>query len=525
MGSTWSFRALPPEMRAEAIARSKIVRATLQKLRKELMPRADPMDIDVWERDYSDKIVSLIADAQAKNAALVDKTMNLELMANGWHDSPIGVLNPEGFAGYMPDGDPLEMIPRAVAKRVRERLALHEEPTEQQRRLAWEAGGKLLATITQTALIDTQRMAKSVAGLMRPKTLYIRMANVPCCARCAVLAGKRGYWDTPFQRHPGCDCTQIAVPDDFTEGYDGPQFDVQAYWDSLSAKDQDKVFTKSGAAAIRAGADISQVVNSKRGMSDAAQAFTRMGTTQRSKTMQYYYGQSKQAVKGKPRIARLSVPEIIKRTQGDQQRRVEMLYRYGYIRSVRPGVLPAEVRDAVADTARARHQALFEEFSEIVPKIDPALPVEHITKAGRVRFVEKKQLMYVSGGHTAECADEIAAAVKQIRAEHPNAELSAPKSFFPPQNQKQLLEWLANAKDEAQNDPDFLERTNNNGWLLQKRVVDPQGNRQFLEMIIQEQSSKERDSWRYATVFPRYGDNVRRITVEGELVDAPWKGD
>ena len=29
--------------------------------------------------------------------------------------------------------------------------------------------------------------------------------------------GKRGYWDQPFQRHPGCDCTQIAVPEDFAD--------------------------------------------------------------------------------------------------------------------------------------------------------------------------------------------------------------------------------------------------------------------------------------------------------------------
>lgn len=511
-------------MREEAIERSKIVRHTLRKLRIDLMPRASPMDIDVWEREFGDQVVQLIARAQAKNAALVDKTMNLELMANGWQDSPIGMLNPDAFAGYMPDGDPLEIIPRAVAKRVRERLALYEEPTPQEYRQAWEAGGHLLATITQTALIDTQRMAKAVAGLMRPKTLYVRMANPPCCARCAILAGKRGYWDKPFLRHPGCDCTQVAVPDDGSIHFEGPGFDVQAYWDSLSAADQDKVFTKSGAAAIRAGADINQVVNSRIGMSAAGQSFTTMGTTSRSKTMRYYYGRPKGSVKGMPRVQRLSVPEIISRTQGDQQHRVELLYKHGYIRSVRPGVLSEKVRDLVADPARARHQALFEEFSKIAPSIDPTLPVEHITKAGRVRYAAKKQLMYVSGGHAAECADEIASSVKRIRAEHPEAELSAPKSFFPPQKQQQLLEWLTSVKSEVQSDPDFIDRTNVNGWLLQKRVVDPQGNRMLLEMIVQEQPSQDGKSWRYATLFARNGDNVRSITVEGELVDSPWRG-
>lgn len=524
MSMTWSFRALPPEMREEAIERSKIVRHTLRKLRIDLMPRASPMDIDVWEREYGDKVVKLIARAQAKNAALVDKTMNLELMANGWQDSPIGMLNPDGFAGFMPDGDPLEMIPRAVAKRVRERLALYEEPTPQQRRLAWEAGGQLLATITQTALIDTQRMAKSVAGLMRPKTLYVRVANLPCCARCAVLAGKRGYWDEPFRRHPGCDCSQIAVPNDDSIRFEGPGFDVQAYWDSLSAADQDKVFTKSGAAAIRAGADINQVVNSRLGMSAAGSSFTTVGTTSRSKTMRYYYGRPTSSVKGLPRVERLSVPEIIKLTEGDHQRRVELLYQHGYIRSVRPGVLPKKVRDGIADPSRAKRQALFEEFSKITPSIDPTLPVQHITKAGRVRYDAKKQLMYVSGGHMAECADEIATSVKRIRTEHPDAELSAPKSFFPPQKQQKLLDWLTSIKDEVQSDPDFIDRTNDSGWLLQKRVVDPQGNRMLLEMIVQEQPPQAGKTWRYATLFARNGDNVKRITVEGELVDAPWRG-
>ncbi len=445
-------------MREEAIERSKIVRHTLRKLRIDLMPRASPMDIDVWEREFGDQVVQLIARAQAKNAALVDKTMNLELMANGWQDSPIGMLNPDAFAGYMPDGDPLEIIPRAVAKRVRERLALYEEPTPQEYRQAWEAGGHLLATITQTALIDTQRMAKAVAGLMRPKTLYVRMANPPCCARCAILAGKRGYWDKPFLRHPGCDCTQVAVPDDGSIRFEGPGFDVQAYWDSLSAADQDKVFTKSGAAAIRAGADINQVVNSRLGMSAAGQSFTTMGTTSRSKTMRYYYGRPKGAVKGLPRVQRLSVPEIISRTQGDQQHRVELLYKHGYIRSVRPGVLPEKVRDLVADPARARHQALFEEFSKIAPSIDPALPVEHITKAGRVRFSPKRNRIYTSGGHTAQCARDVAAAVQKVRSEHPEARLSAPKSFFPYQSEEQLLSWLEDLRPSLFRDPDSVEK-------------------------------------------------------------------
>lgn len=523
MSTTWSFRALPPEMREEAIERSKIVRHTLRKLRIDLMPRASPMDIDVWEREYGDKVVKLIARAQAKNAALVDKTMNLELMANGWQDSPIGMLNPDGFAGFMPDGDPLEMIPRAVAKRVRERLALYEDPTPQQRRLAWEAGGQLLATITQTALIDTQRMAKSVAGLMRPKTLYVRVANLPCCARCAVLAGKRGYWDERFRRHPGCDCSQIAVPDDDSIRFEGPGFDVQAYWDSLSAADQDKVFTKSGAAAIRAGADINQVVNSRSGMSAAGSSFTTVGTTSRSKTMRYYYGQPTGSVKGRRRVERLSVPEIIKRTEGDHQHRVELLYRYGYIRSVKPGVLPEKVRDAVADTARARHQALFEEFSEIVPKIDPIVPVKHITKYTAPKLTKANRIV-LRGGHTHDCALRSSEDLALLRNANPDAMLKERKTFFPKQDDDKLVEWLIGLQEEAFEDPDHLSRTVASGWRIQKASKDPDGRRILVEYTLGPTKKGSHHALKVNSVYPRNGDNVLSIEINGQQRSAPWKG-
>ncbi|PFG28315.1 hypothetical protein [Corynebacterium renale] len=524
MSITWSFRPLPPEMREEAIARSKIVQQVLRTLHTKVMPRAEPMDIDLWEQTLAQGIVPLITEAQAANAALVDKTMNLELMANGWQDTPIGVLNPQGFAGFTPDGDPLEMIPRAVAKHVRERLALYEEPSVQQRRQAWESGGKLLATIAQTALIDTQRMAKSVAELMRPKTLYVRKANVPCWARCAILAGKRGYWDKPFKRHPGCDCTQIAVPEGTGAPPKTPEFSVQAYWDSLSARDQEKVFGKAGAAAIRSGADINQVVNSRSGMSAAGSAFTTVGTTQRSQTMRYYYGKPTGSVRGMARVPRLSVPEIIRQTQGDARARTALLFQHGYIRSVQPGVLPREVFDLVADPARVRQQALFEEFAEIVPLIDPALPLEHITKAGGARYVPKRGLIYVTGGHTSACSEETVSSVRHLLREFPNARLSSPKSFFPPQPDEQLLRWLEDVSADVLNYPDFLDRTGNDGWLLQKSVVDAVGNRMRLEMIIQANRANEEYSWKKATIFARHGDKVKSITRDGQIVDVPWEG-
>lgn len=311
MSNTWSHRSLPPGVREEAEARSAVIRQTLRYMRGTAMPRGTPMDVDAWLASRADLIAPAMAKAQAQNLGLVDKTMDMTLMATGYQDSPIGLIVPEAFTGYMPDGRELGFIKHAVANRVRERMALGASQAE-----AWKAGSRLLATIVQTGLIDTQRMAKAVAGLARPRTLYVRMANVPCCPRCAILAGKKGYWSKPFLRHPGCDCTQIPLAEGKDVELSGPHFDVDAYFKSLSEADQEKYFTKAGAEALRNGADYIEVVNSMQGMTgvgDDVKPFTSYGAPRNG-------------------WRRLSVPEIIRRANGDEGRMRDLLLQYRYIR-------------------------------------------------------------------------------------------------------------------------------------------------------------------------------------------------
>lgn len=97
------------------------------------------------------------------------------------------------------------------------------------------------------------------------------MLNPPSCSRCTVLAGRFYMWNEGFARHPNCDCLHIpsseSVSGDLVVSPD-------AYFESLTPRQQDKVFTKAGAQAIRDGADISKVVNARRGM-QKAQVFGR----------------------------------------------------------------------------------------------------------------------------------------------------------------------------------------------------------------------------------------------------------
>lgn len=59
-----------------------------------------------------------------------------------------------------------------------------------------------------------------------------------------------------------CDCVHVPAREDTA---DDVRTDPKAYFRSLSVDEQDRVFTKAGAEAIRLGADIGQVVNARRG--------------------------------------------------------------------------------------------------------------------------------------------------------------------------------------------------------------------------------------------------------------------
>lgn len=142
--------------------------------------------------------------------------------------------------------------------------------------------------IVLTQLQDVARAAAALAMAVRPRvTRYVRMLNPPSCSRCAVLAGRVYRFDAGFQRHPRCDCRGIPASED-TAG--DLRTDPSAYFDSLPTArqlsadypdltvrkrqelrlySQEDIFTKAGAEVIRRGADISQVVNARAGMSTA----------------------------------------------------------------------------------------------------------------------------------------------------------------------------------------------------------------------------------------------------------------
>jgi hypothetical protein len=132
---------------------------------------------------------------------------------------------------------------------------------------ALASGQAVLDMIVRTQVADAGRVADQVATTTHPQaTGYVRMLVGRSCSRCAILAGRWYRYNAGFKRHPRCDCVGIpgreSIAGDLTT-------DPKVYFNSLSASDQDRVFTKAGAQSIRLGADIGKVVNARRGMATA----------------------------------------------------------------------------------------------------------------------------------------------------------------------------------------------------------------------------------------------------------------
>lgn len=153
-----------------------------------------------------------------------------------------GAIPASAFAGTATDGRPLESL------------------------FGQATSPESLGLMAITQIQDAARQAASVSIAARPHIGYVRMLNPPSCSRCGVLAGKFYRFNAGFARHPRCDCRHIPSTED-RAGDLTTRPDV--YFDSLSKADQDRIFTGAGAEAIRSGADISQVVNARRGMTTA----------------------------------------------------------------------------------------------------------------------------------------------------------------------------------------------------------------------------------------------------------------
>lgn len=174
--------------------------------------------------------------------------------------------------------------------------------------------------LVASLVADAGRSAAGVFTASRREEYgHIRQLTPPSCQRCAVLAGRWYRWSTGFQRHPNCDC--VMMP--------GPRSAAAYAVDPAEAYRRGQISDLTGAQvkAIEDGADIGQVVNVRRGMTEVNFMGRRLSASTEGTTKR---GLASRRRTGRNLSARLT-PESIYRVADDRADALRMLKLHGYI--------------------------------------------------------------------------------------------------------------------------------------------------------------------------------------------------
>lgn len=273
-----------------------------------------------WIADaWADRVPTVAAAVTAAQRTAAASALVSGALALGQQDTwaaPDGLVDPGAFAGLAADGRDLEKLLNIPARTTRRLIGQGMDAAQ-----ALEAGERQLTMMVLTEVADAGRGAAGVQIAARPRTGYVRMLAPPSCSRCIILAGRFYRWNQGFLRHPRCDCKHVPtmVADQAEAAAHGLIDDPYEAFNRMSEAEQNRVFAKAGARAIRDGADIFQVVNARRHMAYRG-AFTNEGITR--------FGWAGQLLK--PRQRR-PTPETIYRLNPNREQAVEALRTYGYI--------------------------------------------------------------------------------------------------------------------------------------------------------------------------------------------------
>jgi hypothetical protein len=218
-------------------------------------------DFDQGWAQIGPTLSQITATAQVTAASGASAYLTATARADGIDDTGYSAVRPSAWAGVDGSGRTLEGLlygSVTTSKTIIGRGAGVQS--------ALQAGQVYLQTMVRTATLDTARSSGLTAATSHRYTHYVRAISAGACSRCAMLAGI-AVSRTPFQRHPGCRCTSEPVTgtDQIPARFTSPT----AYFDSMPAAEQDRIFTKAGAEAIRAGADPVAVVSARRGATKA----------------------------------------------------------------------------------------------------------------------------------------------------------------------------------------------------------------------------------------------------------------
>jgi hypothetical protein len=220
--------------------------------------------------------------------------------------APDAAVNPRAFAGIASDGRPLASLldGAVIAAKVQ---ASKGAPPER----ALAVGGRALERYAATQVADAARGAASVEIAVRQDVGWVRMVSVPCCDRCAVLAGAWYKFNDGFERHEQCNCTHVPAAEDAAD-------DVRTDVDALFKSGQVNGLTAEQRQAVADGADPIQVVNAHR------KVFRDGRFVSKASGMTTTAG----ATKGRLRLS----PEGVYRIASDREEALKLLGANGYLR-------------------------------------------------------------------------------------------------------------------------------------------------------------------------------------------------
>lgn len=225
-----------------------------------------------WTTTVGPQVTELVTAGQEASAAQASSYISAVLTELDIPPEVPTVLNPLAFAGVAGDGRPIDSllyggVIKAAKAQYEPRMA--DLPPASVEDLALAESREWLEQVVTTIMADTARAAETAAMTQREwVTGWIRMIEPGACSRCVVLAGRFYLYNEGFERHELCKCEHIPATENIaTDLTTNPD----AYFHSLTRAQQDETFTAAGAEAIRLGADISQVVNARRGMNTAQQ--------------------------------------------------------------------------------------------------------------------------------------------------------------------------------------------------------------------------------------------------------------
>jgi hypothetical protein len=251
--------------------RRRLSRSVAQEGRR-LWRQVNPDDLDSWMGVLT-RLLLVLTGAQRAAAGSADSYIR-ELLDGRAEAEAEGAVLPQGFSGVASDGRPLDTLLQSPV--VATKMAISRGVGTFR---AMATGEATLEMTLRTQIADAGRVADGVAMVTLPEIAgYERVVHLPACGRCIILAGRLYRWSTGFARHPQCDCTMEPVTSDEWRN-ERPENEPKRLFERMTPEDQEKAFTKKGAQAIQDGADPSQVVNARRGMTTAGT--TREGITRR----------------------------------------------------------------------------------------------------------------------------------------------------------------------------------------------------------------------------------------------------